>query len=122
MRICIVMMDTQATCLEIFCDDIVDLLGNGPPPGKKHAITHGAGGAEVAHLRAVELDLARPRQAHALLAGAMQRRSVAATACNERSSRSHLVFTLAVSASRAASGQKMLGGRPAHVAQKCAVC
>ncbi len=49
----------QATCLEVFCDDIVDLLGDGPPPGKKHTITHRPGGTEVAHLGAVELDLAQ---------------------------------------------------------------
>ena len=55
------------------------------------------------------LDLALPEQAGETLTAAMQRRSVAATACNERSSRSHLVFTVAVSASSARSGQKLLG-------------
>ena len=80
-----------------------------PPPGKKHTITHGACGAEVAHLKSVALDLALPEKAGETLAAAMQRRSVAATACNERSSRSHLVFTVAVSASSARTGQKLLG-------------
>lgn len=80
-----------------------------PPPGKKHTITHGACGAEVAHLKSVALDLALPEQAGETLTAAMQRRTVAATACNERSSRSHLVFTVAVSASSARSGQKLLG-------------
>jgi kinesin family protein C1 len=99
----------QATCLEIFCDELVDLLGGGPPAGKKHTITHGAAGAEVAHLRAVPLDIAAPAQARALLAGAMERRAVAAMACNERSSRSHLVFTIAVAASNARTGQTTTG-------------
>ena len=80
-----------------------------PPPGKKHTITHGACGAVVAHLKSVALDLALPEQAGETLAAAMQRRSVAATACNERSSRSHLVFTVSVSASSARAGQKLLG-------------
>ncbi|KAK9837080.1 hypothetical protein WJX81_001237 [Elliptochloris bilobata] len=73
----------KATCLEVFCDELIDLLGDGPPAGKKHTISHGA--------------------------GCVERRSVAATACNERSSRSHLVFALAVSASNCRTGQKMLG-------------
>ena len=80
-----------------------------PPPGKKHTITHGACGAEVAHLKSVALDLALPEHAGETLTAAMQRRSVAATACNERSSRSHLVFAVAVSASSARTGQKLLG-------------
>lgn len=115
----------QATCLEIFCDELVDLLGGGPPAGKKHTITHGAAGAEVAHLRAVPLDTAAPAQARALLAGAMERRAVAATACNERSSRSHLVFTIAVAASNARTGQTTTGAlgpgsAPSHAALSAA--
>ena len=63
----------------------------------------------VAHLEAV--DCREPACVAALLQQAGRQRAVGATAANERSSRSHMVFTLSVTGLRAADGQQLNGAR-----------
>ena len=55
------------------------------------------------------VDVRRPGRVSDLLARAMRQRAVGATASNEHSSRSHMVFTLTISASNASSGQQVTG-------------
>lgn len=56
------------------------------------------------------VDVRRPGRVADLLARAMRQRAVGATATNEHSSRSHMVFTLAITGTNAASGQEVHGG------------
>ena len=55
------------------------------------------------------VDVRRPGRVSDLLARAMRQRAVGATASNEHSSRSHMVFTLTISASNTSSGQQVTG-------------
>lgn len=55
------------------------------------------------------VDVRRPGRVADLLARAMRQRAVGATATNEHSSRSHMVFTLAIAGTNAASGQEVHG-------------
>ena len=61
----------------------------------------------VSHLEAV--DCREPACVAALLQQAARQRAVGATAANERSSRSHMVFALSVAGLRAADGQQLNG-------------
>lgn len=75
-------------------DGINDLLGKGKFDEIKHEIKHEKGRTVVSD--AVVIPLSSPSQVFALLSKASAKRSVAATLMNERSSRSHSVFTLRV--------------------------
>ena len=84
----------QAAMLEIYNEELRDLLGKGPPPGKKHGIAHdeggagrGGGGATTTVTFLEYVDVSQPERVAALLERAMRARSVAATAMNEQSSR-----------------------------------
>ncbi|KAF8636137.1 hypothetical protein AX17_003760 [Amanita inopinata Kibby_2008] len=84
--------------LEIYNETIHDLLAPGTSmTDKKHEIKHDpkTGATRVTELTVVPLQ--SPHQVRSLLALAQSRRSVAATLVNERSSRSHSVFTLRIS-------------------------
>ncbi|KAF8962008.1 P-loop containing nucleoside triphosphate hydrolase protein [Flammula alnicola] len=83
--------------LEIYNETINDLLGKGEFDKKKHEIKHDpkTGSTRVTDVEIVKLT--SPSQVRSLLAIAQSRRSVAATMMNERSSRSHSVFTLRIS-------------------------
>ncbi|KAJ1907680.1 kinesin-like nuclear fusion protein [Tieghemiomyces parasiticus] len=89
--------------LEIYNESLNDLLAESstlPNAGsttttaaRKHEIKHlPTGKTVVTDLTTVVLDA--PHKVHHLLKRAAQNRAVAATQCNERSSRSHSVFTL----------------------------
>ncbi|KDR70965.1 hypothetical protein GALMADRAFT_75658 [Galerina marginata CBS 339.88] len=82
--------------LEIYNETINDLLGKGEFDKKKHEIKHDSktGATRVTDVEVVQLS--SPSQVRTLLALAQSRRSVAATLMNERSSRSHSVFTLRI--------------------------
>jgi kinesin family protein C1 len=93
---------------------INDLLGSGQFDTKKHEIKHDKEGkmtvtdavssksncpspTQISKLmRGTPVPLSNPRQVSTLLERASSRRAVAATLMNERSSRSHSVFTLKV--------------------------
>ncbi|CAK0755957.1 hypothetical protein CVIRNUC_002414 [Coccomyxa viridis] len=99
----------KASMLEVYNEEIKDLLGKGPPAGKKHTVSHSdkTGCTTVSYLEAV--DCREPACVAALLQQAARQRAVGATAANERSSRSHMVFTLSVCGLRSADGQQLNG-------------
>ncbi|KAF9564896.1 kinesin-domain-containing protein [Agrocybe pediades] len=82
--------------LEIYNETINDLLGKAEFDKKKHEIKHDpkTGATRVTDVEVVRLT--SPSQVRNLLSVAQSRRSVAATLMNERSSRSHSVFTLRI--------------------------
>ncbi len=73
-----------------------------------------AGCTTVSHLETVDCQDAA--SVAALLERAGKLRSVGATAANERSSRSHMVFTLTVRGARASDGQQLNGALLAFLA------
>ncbi|KAG8777721.1 kinesin-like nuclear fusion protein [Serendipita sp. 398] len=94
--------------LEIYNETINDLLGNGEFDTRKHDIKHDKSGRTTVS-DTVTLPLRGPEQVATLLARAQSRRSVAATLMNQRSSRSHSVFTLRVSGSNTVTGETCEG-------------
>ncbi|KAI7883064.1 kinesin-domain-containing protein [Lichtheimia hyalospora FSU 10163] len=82
--------------LEIYNETIHDLLGDPSMYGKvKHEIHHAKNGrTTVTQLKTVHLD--SPATLHAMLRRANFNRATGATNMNERSSRSHSVFTLRI--------------------------
>ncbi|KAF9900006.1 kinesin-like nuclear fusion protein [Linnemannia zychae] len=80
--------------VEIYNETVNDLLGSeGLDGGKKHEIRHGANGkTTITDITTVVLTSAE--KVTALLKKAAHNRSVGSTQMNERSSRSHCVFTL----------------------------
>lgn len=94
--------DFEGSMLEIYNETINDLLGkgkvcddaNGSGSSSKHEIKHEKGRTTVTDT--VVLPLTSPSQVFSLLSRASSKRSVAATLMNERSSRSHSVFSLRV--------------------------
>ncbi|KAL6306189.1 P-loop containing nucleoside triphosphate hydrolase protein [Sparassis latifolia] len=82
--------------LEIYNETINDLLGKGEFDKKKHDIKHDAKTGRTTVTDVNVIPLSSPVQVRALLARAQSRRTVAATLMNERSSRSHSVFTLRI--------------------------
>ncbi|KAI5124211.1 hypothetical protein M0805_005061 [Coniferiporia weirii] len=81
--------------LEIYNETINDLLGKGEFDKKKHEIKHEKSTTKVTDIVVVPLKSAS--QVRSLLSIAQSRRTVASTLMNERSSRSHSVFTLRIS-------------------------
>ena len=81
----------SATALEVYCDDVHDLLvGHAPKVDiKLHPST-----AEAYVPAATVITLADASQAAGVIATAAAARATGATLCNARSSRSHLVVTL----------------------------
>ncbi|KAI3488555.1 hypothetical protein L1887_47429 [Cichorium endivia] len=86
--------DFEGSMLEIYLDNINDLLGKSEVDKAKHEIKHDKGRTSVSDTVVVPLD--SPAHVFALLDKAKKRRQVAATLMNERSSRSHSVFMLRV--------------------------
>ncbi|KAJ1574373.1 hypothetical protein NDA15_000734 [Ustilago hordei] len=86
--------DFEGSMLEIYLDNINDLLGKAEVDKAKHEIKHDKGRTTVSDTVVIPLD--SPAQVFALLEKAKKRRQVAATLMNERSSRSHSVFMLRV--------------------------
>lgn len=88
-------------------ETINDLLGKGEFDKKKHEIKHEKGSTRVTDV--VVQQLRSPAQVRSLLALANSRRTVAATLMNERSSRSHSVFTLRIRGTNTHTGQACEG-------------
>lgn len=101
--------EMRAAMLEIYNEEIRDLLGKGPPAGKKHLVSSEdtGGAASVSYLEWV--DVGESGRVASLLKRAMSQRAVGATASNEQSSRSHMVFMLSIEGSNEATGQRMAG-------------
>lgn len=103
--------EMRAAMLEIYNEDTKDLLGKGPPAGKKHVISHEdkdkGGATTVSFLEWVDVN--NEDRVGALLQRAMAQRAVGATAANDQSSRSHMVFMLTIEGVNETTGQKMSG-------------
>ncbi|KAG5337516.1 hypothetical protein C0989_009426 [Termitomyces sp. Mn162] len=82
--------------LEIYNETINDLLGSHDFDKKKHEIKHDPKTNTTRVTDITVLPLTSPSHVRTLLSRAQKRRSVAATLVNERSSRSHSVFTLRI--------------------------
>ncbi|KZP14532.1 kinesin-domain-containing protein [Athelia psychrophila] len=95
--------------LEIYNETINDLLGKHEFDKKKHEIKHDPKTLRTSVTDATVLPLSSPAHVRALLALAQGRRSVAATLMNERSSRSHSVFTLRITGANCATGERCAG-------------
>ncbi|EPB86057.1 kinesin family member C1 [Mucor circinelloides 1006PhL] len=95
--------------LEIYNETINDLLGNSSNYGKiKHEIHHEKNGkTSVTEMTSVVLD--SPSKVKLMLRKANQNRATGATNMNERSSRSHSVFTLQLTGHNAATGENTAG-------------
>lgn len=80
--------------------------------GKKHTVSHDekSGATSVSHLESVSCG--DPAAVKTLLERAARVRTVGATAANDRSSRSHMVFLLSIHGSNAATGQQLNGACP----------
>ncbi|PVF97935.1 kinesin-domain-containing protein [Serendipita vermifera] len=94
--------------LEIYNETINDLLGQGEFDCKKHEIKHDKSGRTTV-TDVVTMQLYGPSEVTALLAKAQSRRSVASTLMNQRSSRSHSVFTLRVTGINTKTGESCEG-------------
>ncbi|KLT46488.1 kinesin-domain-containing protein [Cutaneotrichosporon oleaginosum] len=97
----------EGSFLEVYNDEINDLLGSGQFDTKKHEIKIDKDKMTVTDT--VSLPLANPAQVSSLLEKARSRRAVAATLMNERSSRSHSVFALKVRGWNDATGEESEG-------------
>ncbi|KII87106.1 hypothetical protein PLICRDRAFT_244839 [Plicaturopsis crispa FD-325 SS-3] len=95
--------------LEIYNETINDLLGTHEFDKKKHEIRHDALTHTTRVTDVAVHPLSSPAQVRALLVRAQSRRSVAATLMNERSSRSHSVFTLRIRGCNAHTGEACEG-------------
>ncbi|KAF9808205.1 hypothetical protein IEO21_07947 [Rhodonia placenta] len=91
--------------LEIYNETINDLLGKGEFDKKKHEIKHDAKTGRTTVTDVNVVPLASSTQVRTLLALAQSRRTVAATLMNERSSRSHSVFTLRIHGENPLTGE-----------------
>lgn len=103
----------EASFLEIYNETIKDLLGSGDA-NVKHEIKlvnpNNTGSAcEVMVTNVKTVNVTSETQVYSLLEKATQNRAVAATQCNERSSRSHSVFRLKLVGENQMTGEKCQG-------------
>ncbi|GIL50219.1 hypothetical protein Vafri_6438 [Volvox africanus] len=98
----------QASMLEIYNEDIRDLLSRRKDDNKKHQVAHDTNGVTtVSDLTVVDVN--KPEAVEQLLAQAMEKRSVGFTALNEQSSRSHMVFTMRIEGHNTCTDVKVSG-------------
>ncbi|KAI8881596.1 C-terminal kinesin [Backusella circina FSU 941] len=95
--------------LEIYNESIHDLLGNVADYGKvKHDIHHDKNGkTTVTDITTVQLNT--PNQVRLMLKRANHNRATASTNLNDRSSRSHSVFTLHIIGANKSTGEELTG-------------
>ncbi|PNH09093.1 Kinesin-1 [Tetrabaena socialis] len=98
----------QASMLEIYNEEIRDLLSRRKDDSKKHQVTHDSNGlTTVSDLTLVDVN--RPEAVDQLLAQAMDKRAVGCTALNEQSSRSHMVFSMRIEGHNTSTDAKVCG-------------
>ncbi|MEW5311339.1 MAG: hypothetical protein WDW38_003062 [Sanguina aurantia] len=102
----------QASMMEVYNEEYKDLLAKKARAGtepKKHTVLHDttSGTTTVTDLTCV--DVSKPERVAALLAEAMEKRSVGCTALAEQSSRSHMVFTLKIDGHNAGTDVRVAG-------------
>ena len=86
--------EMEAQYLEIYNETLRDLLTKSNNSNEKYDIKHDAATSKTIVTNAKVIKVSSPTQIYELLKTASENRAVAATACNERSSRSHSVFSL----------------------------
>lgn len=103
----------EASFLEIYNETIRDLLGSGDANTKHEVKLSNPGNTGSAHEVMVTnvktVVVTSETQVYSLLEKATQNRAVAATQCNERSSRSHSVFRLKLVGENHLTGEKCQG-------------
>ncbi len=99
----------QGSFVEVYNEELRDLLGKEDSAPKKHQIIHDAATCETTITDVTTLNLDSQDQVEGILAQAMSRRSVAATKANERSSRSHSVFILKLEGVNSVTGKTSKG-------------
>lgn len=97
----------EASYLEIYNESIRDLLSGPSEDGGKYEIRHANGRTTVTDLHVVPVG--SPSEVMSLLGKAAHNRAVAETQCNERSSRSHSVFTLRLVGENSITTEKVDG-------------
>ncbi|KAJ3364092.1 kinesin-like nuclear fusion protein [Kappamyces sp. JEL0680] len=97
----------EAQFLEIYNETLRDLLDDGKD-GKKLEIKHDAKN-RTSVTEATVVTVSSPEEVFVLLEKASLNRAVAATNCNERSSRSHSVFTLRLSGTNSMTQETCYG-------------
>lgn len=100
----------EVSYIEIYNENIKDLLRTSATDSTKHEIKKDvSGGTYVSDVTMLELDPNNSADICAVTETAAKHRSVASTAMNEESSRSHSVFTLYLKASNAELGESLRG-------------
>ena len=99
----------QVTYIEIYNEQIKDLLAEEPPQGKHEIKTDGNGRRYISHVVEKDLDPNDADQIEDLMRTAAKARSVASTDMNAVSSRSHSVFALELTAVNAKLKQSLKG-------------
>jgi hypothetical protein len=98
-------VQVQLSCLEIYQDELRDLLANTTATTKSMKLRDQGNGITVRGLR-IETVHTRD-QVRALLKDARVRRKTASTRLNDQSSRSHAIFTISVAVAPPSQGKKM---------------
>ncbi|XP_077987454.1 carboxy-terminal kinesin 2-like [Glandiceps talaboti] len=101
--------DMNASFLEIYNETIRDLLGPSNSKEKHEIKLTGSKGTEVEVTNITVTTVKSEQQIHDLLCKAATNRAVAATNCNERSSRSHSVFILKLHGKNGKTGEECEG-------------
>jgi kinesin family member C1 len=103
----------EGSFIEVYNEEIRDLLGeegkSEKAATKKHDIHHDTVRCETTITNVTTLNLDSQDQVEGILEQAMNRRSVAATSSNERSSRSHSVFILKLQGRNSITGEQSKG-------------
>lgn len=99
----------EGSFVEVYNEEIRDLLGDDDRASKKHEVHHDIANGETTITNATTLSLNNKEQVESILSQAMTRRSVAATKANERSSRSHSVFILKLKGQNSVTGETSKG-------------
>lgn len=99
----------EGSFVEVYNEEIRDLLGDEEKGTKKHEVHHDMLNHETTITNVTTLSLDNQDQVESILSQAMSRRSVAATKANEHSSRSHSVFILKLVGENSVTGEKSKG-------------
>jgi kinesin family protein C1 len=100
----------EVSFLEIYNETVRDLLRRDDQEEGKHEIKRDMqGNIYVSDINKVAVDPEDEQQMNAIMETAAQHRSVCSTKMNDRSSRSHAVFTLYLTASNAEQGIQLNG-------------
>ncbi|ODV93523.1 hypothetical protein PACTADRAFT_52095 [Pachysolen tannophilus NRRL Y-2460] len=95
--------------LEIYNENLIDLIGDNYNPNKKHEIRHDPIQMKTSVTDLTTVELKNPEQVYELLNKANKNRSTASTKANERSSRSHSVFIIKIIGTNLSTNERTEG-------------